>query len=147
MHFVSGNISNSANPQSNINKYMKPVQFISSQSAQSPEPVQPLSEPQPQKKPITVNKLKYMKLDDMPTTSVTHKTTSGPSHQQTKRQHQYKLIVQNQYKNLILFDPGTDTYAPDQKSFQILSTSANKQKGSVKATYENVNGQSLVQIN
>lgn len=141
MHYVSGSQSNSTNPQSNINKYMKPVQFISSQPAQASETEQPISEPEPQIIPITVNKLKYMKLEK-PTTSTTHKTISGPPQRQTKQQHQYKLIAQNQYNNLILFDAGSNSYASDQKSFQILTTSANKQKGVVKATYEKVNGRS-----
>lgn len=141
MHFVSGSKSNAANPQSNINKYMKPVSFISSQSEQSSEPEQPLSVPHPQIKTITVNKLKYMNLEK-PTSSATQNTISKPVQRHMKQHHQYKLIAENQYKNLILFDPGTDSYAPDQKSFQILSTSANKQKGTLKATYENVNGQS-----
>lgn len=140
MHFVSGSKSNSANPQSNINKYMKPVQFISSQPAQSSDPEPSFTKPEPQMTPKSVKKMKYMKME-MPTSN-TNNTISEPLKRQIKQQHQHKFIVQNQYKNLILFDPGSDSCAPDQKSFQILSTSANKQKGSVKATYENVVGRS-----
>lgn len=119
---------------------MKPVQFISSQSSPtSTNTEQPLSDPAAHVQPIIVNKSKYMKLEIPTTPSKQKQSISKPAQRQTKQQQQF--IAQNQYQNLILFDPGVDC-ALDQKSFQIISTSANKQKAVVKATFENVNGRS-----